>query len=155
MKQIYRISLWVAAASNLVTLVIMILSIVVRLMGKSISGLDAYAGYCLASTFFLALAETFMRNEHIRVSLLLSSVPARFKRYIEIFALIAAIFMTGYLAFFSSKMVYTSFKFKDISQLPDATPLWIPQLSFALGMVVFLIAQFHRLILTFKHGENE
>ncbi len=155
MKSLYRVFLWVAACSNVATLVFIVLSIVVRLMGRSISGLDAYAGYCLASTFFLALAETFVRNEHIRVSLLLSNVPAGLRKHIEIFSLLAAIFITGYLTFFSSKMVYTSYKFKEVSQLPDATPLWIPQLSFSLGMLVFLLAQIHRLVMLIKNGGNE
>ncbi|MCX8084263.1 MAG: TRAP transporter small permease [Calditerrivibrio sp.] len=156
MDKIYRYALWVAAVANAATLLTIVLSIVVRLFGTSIPGLDAYAGYFLATTFFLALAETFHRNEHIRVSIILNALTPSKKRYLEIFATFAALFIVGYILFYAGKMVYFSFIFKDISQLPDATPLWIPQIAFVLGMGVFMMSVLERLFrLIFKKDGYE
>lgn len=146
MNKIYRISLWVAAVANVATLIMILLSIFVRLFGKSIPGLDAYAGYFIAATFFLAIAETFIKNEHIRVSIILNSLESKKRKFLEMFALLAAVYITGYLLFYSARMTYFSFKFNDVSQLPDATPLWIPQMSFVLGIFVFLIALIDRFV---------
>lgn len=145
MNSIYRFSLWVAAVANVATLIMILLSILVRLFGKSIPGLDAYAGYFIAATFFLALAETFVRNEHIRVSIILNNLSPKNRKILEIFALLAAGYITGYILYYSARMSYFSYKFNDVSQLPDATPLWIPQLSFVLGVLVFFIAIVERL----------
>jgi len=150
MEKLYRASLWVAAIANAATLLMILLSIVVRIVGFYLPGIDAYAGYFIAASFFMSMAETFHRNEHIRVSILINNIKEPYKKYFDIFAMLAALFIIGYITFFSAKMVYFSYKFHDVSQLPDATPLWIPQLSFVLGMLVFFIAICERLIKTFK-----
>jgi len=154
MERFYRVFLWVAAFFNVATLVMILLSIFVRLIGSSLPGLDAYSGYFIAASFFLALAETFHRNEHIRVSILINNLKDPYKRYLDLFAMLAGIFIVGYLTFFSARMVLFSYKFNDISQLPDATPLWIPQLSFVIGMFLLLLSIIQRFIKTFnKKGD--
>ena len=68
-------------------------------------------------------------------------------------ALIAAWF-----AFYSCKMVYVSWLFGDLSTGLDATPLWIPQTSMAIGTVVFAVAildQFLQLLFTGAHSVKQ
>lgn len=140
MDKLYRFSLWVAAIMNVATLLIILLGIVFRLLKISVGGLDAYAGYFLAGAFFLSTAETFKKNEHIKVGIVINNLKEPYKRYLNIFIHISAIYILGYMFYFTTRMVYYSYKFNDISQLPDATPMWIPQLSFLFGILVFLIA---------------
>ncbi|MEF3254298.1 MAG: TRAP transporter small permease, partial [Deferribacterales bacterium] len=105
-------------------------------------------------TFFLAMAQTFIKNEHIRVNIVLSRLKQPFKKFLEVFIHLAAIFIVSYLTYFSIRLAYFSFKFNDISQLPDATPLWIPQISFGLGCFVFLLAIIENLINIIKGKGN-
>lgn len=116
------------------------LAIVTRQMALHIPGLDAYAGYSMAAAGFLALAHTFKRGEHIRVTLLLASLPARGRLRLDAFALIVGTVIMANLAWFSCKLVLDSHAYNDISTGEDATPLWIPQLSMAVGTVIFFIA---------------
>lgn len=116
------------------------LSIVTRQMELHIPGLDAYAGYCMAAAGFLALAHTLKRGEHIRVTLLLASLPRRGRLRLDTFALIVGTIIAANLAWFSCKLVIDSHAFNDVSTGEDATPLWIPQLSMAIGTVIFFIA---------------
>jgi len=46
------------------------------------------------------------------------------------------------------RLAWQSHEFEDVSQGIDATPLWIPQLSMAIGTVVLVIALLDDLILT-------
>ena len=59
-------------------------------------------------------------------------------------AWLAALFMVGLLAmlsaWYSCRLSWQSHVFHDISTSNDATPLWIPQLSMAVGNVILLIA---------------
>ena len=48
-------------------------------------GADAYAGYCMASSAFLALASTLRRGEHIRVSLIIDRLSPAAYRLVDIF----------------------------------------------------------------------
>jgi len=115
-------------------------AIAARQLAIHIPGLDAYAGYCMAAAGFLALAHTFKRGEHIRVTLLLASLPAKGRIRLDAFALIIGTLIAANLAWFSVKLVLDSHTFSDVSTGEDATPLWIPQLSMAIGTVIFFIA---------------
>lgn len=116
------------------------MAIVTRQMAFHIPGLDAYAGYSMAAAGFLALAHTFRKGEHIRVTLLLASLPDKGRLRLDAFALVIGTVIAANLAWFSCKLVIDSHTFNDISTGEDATALWIPQLSMAVGTVVFFIA---------------
>ncbi len=122
------------------TLAMVLLGIGSRLTGWFVPGTDAYAGYCMAAAGFLALAHTFRRGEHIRVTLLLERAGVRVRRALELGSLAAGTLLAGAFAFFSARLAYQSWEFNDISTGNDATPLWIPQLAMACGSIVLAIA---------------
>ena len=53
----------------------------------------------------------------------------------------------------SCRLAWQSYTFHDISTSNDATPLWLPQLSMALGTVVLAIAFIDELVLELR-GER-
>ena len=129
------------AAFFMVGILLMVLaSVVGRLAGFNLRGSDAYAGYCMAAAGFLALAHTLKRGEHIRVTILLDRFHGRLRRPLELWCHAAGTFFCAVLALFSARLAWTSHAFNDISQGNDATPLWIPQISMALGAAVLLVA---------------
>jgi TRAP-type C4-dicarboxylate transport system permease small subunit len=81
-----------------------------------------------------------MRGEHIRVTLVMEHVGATAKRWLERWSLAAAMILTLAFAWYSVRLAWQSHAFNDISTGNDATPLWIPQLSMAIGNVVLAIA---------------
>jgi TRAP-type C4-dicarboxylate transport system permease small subunit len=103
-------------------------------------GADAYAGYCMAASAFLALAATLRRGEHIRVTLIINRLPASAYRVMDIFCHVVALGVSGVLAAYSIRLVIRSHAFVDVSQGLDATPLWIPQIAMAFGTTILAIA---------------
>ena len=132
--------LLVALAGLIVT------SILARLGDFYISGLNDYAGYTLAGTSFLAFAYTFREKGHIRVAILLTNVPPRFRMALQIWCLIVASVFSGWFAYFIVKLAYVSFLLGDKSESADATPLWIPQSLMAFGAVVLAICVVHNAV---------
>ena len=124
-----------------------------RWFGFSVQGASDYAGYSMASASFLAMAYTFGHGGHIRVTILLQRLQGRARRMMEFWCLGTATFLSGYLAFYSIKMVLISYEIGDISQAADATPLWIPQIGMAFGATVFAISIAERLVLLLLGGE--
>jgi TRAP-type C4-dicarboxylate transport system permease small subunit len=122
------------------TLTIQVVSIFGRFVSFTIDGYDAYAGYFLAAGSFLALAHTLRRGDHIRVTLLLSRLRGAARVWLELFCLGVATFLTTYFAYYACKLAWGSWAFNDVSQNTDATPLWIPQLSMALGLLALALA---------------
>lgn len=127
-----------------------LLSIASRQLHFQVPGSDAYAGYLMAAAGFLALAHTLKRGEHIRVTLLLNVLSGRWKKGFEIWALGIATLLALLFAFYSCRLAWQSHEFHDISTGNDATPLWIPQLSMALGSIVLAIAFLDELVLELR-----
>jgi TRAP-type C4-dicarboxylate transport system permease small subunit len=144
---LYDGAAWLAALSMVGLLVMVLLSVISRLLHFHVPGTDAYAGYLMAGAGFLALAHTLKRGEHIRVTLLLSALKGRLRRGLEIWALAAATLLACLSAYYAARLAWQSHSFNDISTGNDATPLWIPQLSFAVGTAILAIAFVDELVL--------
>jgi TRAP-type C4-dicarboxylate transport system permease small subunit len=143
-----------AAVCMVGVLVSVLTSILSRQLAFHVSGLDAYAGYFMASAGFLALASTLRHGEHIRVTLVLNALAPAGKRRLDIAAIAVGVAIAVSLAFFSTKLVVDSYVFNDISTSNDATPLWIPQLGMATGNILLLIAFIDLLISRIRGDES-
>lgn len=136
----YKTLMLLAGLSMLAAFGTIMLGVVARLAHWDIPGLDAYAGFSIAAALFLALPETFRHGDHIRVTLVLDRLPARARAAMELGCLAAGLALAVCLAWFACRMVWISYTTHDVSASADATPLWIPQLSMALGCIGFAVA---------------
>jgi TRAP-type C4-dicarboxylate transport system permease small subunit len=152
---LYDAAAWAAAFFMVGILFMVGASVAGREFGFYLRGSDAYAGYCMAAASFLALAQTLRRGEHIRVQVLLDHTPASIHRALEVLCHLIGTVFAGALAFFSARLVWTSYTLNDISQGTDATPLWIPQLAMAIGCAVFLVAILDGLMQALRGREPE
>jgi TRAP-type C4-dicarboxylate transport system permease small subunit len=144
---LYGAAGWLAALFLVGTLAMVLLGIAGRLLHFHVAGTDSYAGYCMAAAGFLALAHTLKRGEHIRVTLILEHLPVRARRRMELWALAVGTLLAGLFAWYSARLAWQSWAFNDVSTGNDATPLWIPQLSMALGTLVLAVALVDELVL--------
>lgn len=137
---LYDACAWLAALAMIGVLVMVLTSILGRLLDFHLPGTDAYAGYSMAAAGFLALAHTLKKNEHIRVTLLIGRLKGGARRGLELWALSAAVLLAALFAWFSVRLVWLSRVYNDVSTSSDATPLWIPQITMAVGTVMLLVA---------------
>lgn len=143
----YRGLLALACVSMIGALTAITLNIATRLVdGWSITGLDGYAGYSIAAAFFLALPSALMQGDHIRVSVVLQNAGPRVRLWLEYWGLSVGLAIAVYLAWFSCRLVWFSHLYHDVAPTGDATPMWIPQVSMALGTVGFATAFLHALV---------
>lgn len=154
LDSIYAAAEFLAAVSLIGVLLTVLLSIVSRQLSFHVSGLDAYAGYLMASAGFFALASTLRHGEHIRVTILLNALSPAGQRRLDIFAILVGLAVAFSLAIFSCKLVLDSWTFNDISTSNDATPLWIPQLTMAAGNILFVIAFLDMLVARIRGQEQ-
>jgi TRAP-type C4-dicarboxylate transport system permease small subunit len=152
---LYDGAAWLAALFMVGLLATVLLSIVSRQLHFYVPGTDAYAGYLMAGAGFLALAHTLKRGEHIRVTLLLSSLNSRARRAFEIWSLVAAVALSGLFAFYSARLAWQSHQFNDISTSNDASPLWVPQLGMVVGTLILFIAFIDELVLELRGGRAQ
>ena len=137
---LYDAAAYLAALLLIGTLAMILLGIFGRIFDFQVRGSDAYAGYLMAGSSFLALAHTLKRGEHIRVSVLSRLLKGNAHKVLELIAVGVGVLLAFVLAWFSVRLAWVSYTYHDISTGNDATPLWFPQLGMALGTVIFAIA---------------
>ena len=145
----------IAAALCLIAiLVLIVVQMLARWTGEVFPGAPDYAGYAMASASFLAFANTLNRGAHIRVAIVLNAVPKKIRRILDIWCFGIGAAVMWYFVFYAQKFVYWSWKFNDISQGQDRTPLWIPQMAMLIGAIILAIALTDHLIHLILKGEH-
>ena len=150
LDRLYNAAGVLAALFLIGTLVMVLIGIAGRLLDFHVPGTDSYAGYCMAAAGFLALAHTLKRGEHIRVTLLVEHLHGGAQRAVELWALGIATLLAALFAFYSVRLSVQSWQFNDVSTGNDAMPLWIPQVTMAVGTVILLIALVDDFVLEWK-----
>jgi len=109
-------------------------------IGLVIPSYAEFAGFFLAGASFFALAYTLRGGGHIRVTLLLTHLPQRARRGVELWCVAAALFVSGYFAWYSFGLVAESLEYHDVSPGIVPLPLWLPQSVMAAGLAVLTLA---------------
>ena len=146
MARLFTACGWVAAGFLVLILLLIVLQVSGRLFGFATPGITHYAGYCMAASSFFGLGYALHEYTHIRVTLFLNLSP-RLRYGLELWCHLIGTGLAAYFCFYACKATWWSWKFHDISQGQDATPLWIPQLVMCCGTFVLLLALAERLYL--------
>ena len=146
LDRLYDIAGALAAAAVFAIFAVMIGSTVLRELGRPTGGTDDIVAWLTAAAAFLAMASTFRRGDFVRVVLVLDRLPANRRRAFEIVCLLIAVAFVGFFAFAGLRFVHESYAFNDIANGMIAMPLWIPQLSFAIGALLLLVAVIDELV---------
>jgi len=121
-----------------------------RSAGVLIRGADDIVAWLCAASAFLALGHTFRHGELVRVGLWLHKLQPRARWAAEIVALGITALFVAYMLWAASRFVYESWAFKEVAQGLIRVPIWIPQLSFVIGVLIFFVAVLDELILVLQ-----
>lgn len=151
---LYKLSGVMAALCLISILSLIVLQMLARWTGEVFPGAPNYAGYAMAAASFFAFANALGRGAHIRVSILLNAVPKRAKWILEIWCFGLGAAIAAYFTYYAYNFVYWSWKFNDVSQGQDASPLWIPQSVMVAGGALLTLALLDNLVHLFLRGEH-
>jgi TRAP-type C4-dicarboxylate transport system permease small subunit len=136
---------YVSALFLLAILSLIVLQMAARWTGMVVPGAADYAGYCMAGASFMGFAYALNEGAHIRVALMLQFM-GRYRRWGEVWCFGVGTVATVWLFWYAQKGARTSFRFGDISQGQDATPLWIPQSVMVVGAALLAICFIDNLV---------
>jgi TRAP-type C4-dicarboxylate transport system permease small subunit len=146
LDRLYYASGALAAVCLAAICVLMLAQAFGREAGILIRGADDITAWLCAASAFLAVGHTFRHGELVRVGLWLDMMGTRARWCAELFALgITTVFAT-YMMWAVTRFVYDSWEFKEVAQGLIQIPIWIPQLSFVVGVLIFLIAVVDELV---------
>jgi TRAP-type C4-dicarboxylate transport system permease small subunit len=140
LDRLYAASGALAAACLAAICVVMLAQALGRELGILVRGADDITAWLTAASAFFALGHTFRHGELVRVSLMVDRLGGRARRRAELAALSVALLFVGYMLWAVTKFVYESWQFAELAQGLIRIPIWIPQLSFVLGALIFFIA---------------
>ncbi len=126
--------------------VLMLAQAVGREFGLLIRVADDLTSWLCAAAAFLALGHTFRHGELVRVGLFIDWLPRGPRRAAEIVALGITAAFIGYMNWAVASFVYDSWKFKEVAQGLVKIPIWIPQLCFVVGALIFMLAILDELV---------
>ncbi|MCZ8250881.1 MAG: TRAP transporter small permease [Hylemonella sp.] len=129
-----------AALCVLAILILMIGASIGRVANWRISWINDVVAWLCAAAAFLGMAYSFRNGDFVRVTLLLESVSPRVRRWLEIVSLAIASVAIAYLGWWAARFTYESWEFNDIAGNMVAIPIWIPQMSFVVGALIFVVA---------------
>jgi TRAP-type C4-dicarboxylate transport system permease small subunit len=158
LDRLYLASGWLAAASIMVIFLLVLcqvcLNAVDRLsglltgsaIGLTIPSYADFTGFFLAAASFLALAYTLRTGGHIRVTLILTRLNEKLRRIFEIWSLLFCSTVAVYFTCYTFLLIRESYTYNDLSSGMIAVPIWIPQSTMLIGLIVLSIALIDELI---------
>lgn len=141
-----------AALFVLAICVLMIAQSIGRELGWRMGAINDIVAWCCAAAAFLAMAHAFKHGDFVRVTLGLEKAAPPLRRTLELFTLAVGSAATAYLAWWANRFTYESWEFNDLAQGLLPLPLWIPQLSFAIGSILLFIAVLDEFVIVLRGG---
>lgn len=142
-----------AALCVLAIFLLMIGASVGRELGWRVSWVNDIVAWLCAAAAFLGMAYSFRNGDFVRVTLVLESVSAPVRRWLELISLAVAAVAVGYLGYWAARFTYESYEFNDIAGNMVAIPIWIPQMSFVVGSAILVIAVLDECVCVFQGGK--
>ncbi len=130
----------VGAACIAAICVLMVVQSLGRQFGFPTGAINDVVAWLCAAAAFLTMAHAFKHGDFVRVTLVLEKLSPAMRRRYEVVCLSIAALAIGYLTWWACIFTYESWQFHELAQGLWAVPIWIPQLSFALGSILFLVA---------------
>ena len=151
LDRLYAGSGALAAACVFLICALMLAQAFARGMGGQIRGTDDIVSWLCAAAAFFALGHTFRHGELVRVGLWLERLGPRARRVLELWALGITALFAAYMLWSVSRFIYESWQFNEVAQGLIKVPIWIPQMSFLIGVVIFFIAVVDELMTVLRH----
>lgn len=150
---LYLLGGQLAALCVLFILILMIGASVGRVMDWRVSWVNDIVAWLCAAAAFLGMAYSFRNGDFVRVTLVLESVSAPVRRWLELASLSVATVAIGYLGYWAARFTWESYEFNDIAGNMVAIPIWIPQMSFVIGSAILVIAVLDECVCVFRGGK--
>ena len=140
LDRLYRASGALAAVCLAAICVLMLAQSAGREVGILLRGADDVVAWLNAAVVFLALGHTFRHGELVRVGLWLDMVGPRSRSVLEVFSLVTATVFACYTLYAVGTYMAESRSGGYMTQGLLVIPEWIPQVTFLVGLAIFLVA---------------
>ncbi len=145
---LYKASCWLGAGCIALICLLVVCQVLLNLLDRLstiLTGSRHRSDHSLLRRFyrfsagcrlFFILAYTLREGAHIRVVLLVSRLPEKMHRLVEIWCIGFGLAVTLYFTWYTAMLTYESYTYHDLSSGMIAVPIWIPQAAMLFGLVI-------------------
>lgn len=152
-------AVWVGGALTIGSVLLISFDVLARkFLGFTTGGADELSSYAFAISTSWALAFATLQRANVRVDVLYALLPTRLSAVLDWVSLVALGVFMAFLTWYAYDVVGTSWAQKSTANTTLATPLWIPQGLWLLGlgwMCIVLAVMLLRASLALVTGDFE
>ncbi|GAA5234767.1 TRAP transporter small permease [Verticiella sediminum] len=131
-----RMAVWAGGALTLASVLLVGFDVFARrFFGFNTGGADELSSYAFAISTAWALAFAALQRANVRVDVVYQYLPVRVSAVLDWLAIVALGVFMAFMTFYAYDVVHTSWTRNAAANTPLATPLWIPQGMWFLGLV--------------------
>lgn len=157
LKTISTWAVWLAGLALLLSAIMVTVDVLFRkFFSMTMSGSDEITGYVFAASTTWAYSYCLLNRSNVRIDVLYNFLPIKVRAALDIVGIALLLFYMGFLTRKAFDVFWTSWTGNSVSNTTLLTPLWIPQLAWFLGLLLFVITLSFMLLYTlisFIRGE--
>lgn len=131
-----RIAVWAGGALTLASVLLISFDVLARkFLGFNTGGADELSSYAFAISTSWSLAFATLQRANVRVDVLYQTLPLRLSALLDWVSLVALGGFLTFLTWYAKDVVIASWAQQSAANTTLATPLWIPQGLWFIGLV--------------------
>jgi len=135
-ESLSRGAVWAGGALTIASVLLISFDVLARrFLGFNTGGADELSSYAFAISTSWALAFATLQRANVRVDVLYQYFPVRVSAFLDWLALVSLGVFMVFLTYFAFDVAGTSLQQNAAANTPLATPLWIPQGLWVLGLM--------------------
>ena len=138
LARIAQIAVWIGGGAHLAAAIMVTIDVVLRkVFSITMSGSDEMSGYVFAAGTTWAYSYCVLHRSNIRIDAVYNLLPRRLCGVLDIVGVVLLLIFNAVLTRHAWEAFATSYVRDSVSITTLATPLWIPQLFWVIGLIAF------------------
>ena len=140
LARIAQVAVWIGGGAHLAAAIMVTVDVLLRkVFSVTMSGSDEMSGYVFAAGTTWAYSYCVLHRSNIRIDAVYNLLPRRLCGVLDIVGVVLLLIFNAVLTRHAWEAFATSYVRDSVSITTLATPLWIPQLFWVIGLIAFQI----------------
>ncbi len=140
LEQISRLAVWIGGGTLMAAAFMVTIDVLSRkFIGITMSGSDEYSGYVFSATTTWAYSFCLLHRSNVRIDALYSTLPRPVAACLDVIGCILLLYYMSIMTYYAGIAFTDSYENNSVSITTLATPQWIPQLFWFVGLLLFLV----------------
>ena len=140
LEQISKFAVWVGGAAVMLAAIMVTIDVTFRkAFALTMSGSDEYSGYVFAASTTWAYSYCLLHRANVRIDALYNMLPRKVTAILDVIGLILLHYFMSVMTYYAMIAFLNSWDKNSVSITTLATPQWIPQLFWVMGLCLFVV----------------